>query len=918
MGNNAAGGVIGLNGELTKVPVLDNVFVTAFSSASISGAQMGGIYGMNRGNVLCAYLLTDKPSISVGRNLGSYSPGSRILQGEGGSINFLFEKDGAPSDFLDFDALTVHANPTEADYGFAGWQKSTVSGYDAVLDYSFGGTRSSEYYEICRNGMQRVDQDVIATFGKYVTLSAVADSDYAITPDCNELYSVQGGAIVDGAGRIPANSIVHLTVLNATTLEGYRFAGWYDGEARLSANLTHNFRLPARNVSIVADFVKTWVVSFAYRTNAGVVVVRKTVDDFGTVPTPPVVSDVDGYTTDGKWYLQGADTVLDPTLTVSKNITFEIRYTPRIYSIVARSSSNLGYVTLNGKKDLLSTILPFDSEIVLRAYPVGDSKFVCWMRDGEQIATTEEFVTTVDGGTTFVAYFTNEEYSFSYSWEEGGTVLSSEALSGTGNVRVGMLPKGREVTLVAEAAAGYVFEGWEVDGVMTSQQSAISVSVTETTSYHACFTQFSYVLTTSKNIASAGTILGGGNYPAGRRVTVTAVPAVGFTFLNWTQDGQIVSTELSYNVLVNEDVHLVANFKQMTYLVTFKNGNAVLKSEIVLHGENATPPSSPSKEGYTFTGWDGSFLNVTSARDIQAKFAVNEYRVSVRAENPDRGSVIITPSLAEGKLVPYGKQLTVTAAPSAEYIFDGWFLNEICVSTNLSYTFVTVGNINLVARFSVAASSISLFADKDVACIGDEIVIYATVYPTELDTSRILWDVASLDGKGSAALDEDGNLILTANVAGKYRIDAIARDGSNVYESKTVEFVLPNVSGFSTTSGDSFVGALVTPVSFSGTAGIQVNLPSESLLLAYSTDGGENWKTTQTGTVIFSEMGTYDLLLCFEDANGVRSAEPYAVSLLVTKEEQKELMPVVDLILKVLLVMLIATVVLVLIVKKRR
>lgn len=58
-----------------------------------------------------------------------------------------------------------------------------------------------------------------------------------------------------------------------------------------------------------------------------------------------------------------------------------------------------------------------------------------------------------------------------------------------------------------------------------------------------------------------------------------------------------------------------------TYTVRFLdwNGN-VLKTQTVEHGKDATPPSNPTRDGYTFTGWQGTYTNITANTDIIAQY----------------------------------------------------------------------------------------------------------------------------------------------------------------------------------------------------------------------------------------------------------------------------------------------------------
>ena len=69
-------------------------------------------------------------------------------------------------------------------------------------------------------------------------------------------------------------------------------------------------------------------------------------------------------------------------------------------------------------------------------------------------------------------------------------------------------------------------------------------------------------VTVSANPAQAATVSGGGEYQYGQTCTVTATPNTGYTFSGWTEDGEVVSAELSYSFSVIADRNLVANFIQ--------------------------------------------------------------------------------------------------------------------------------------------------------------------------------------------------------------------------------------------------------------------------------------------------------------------------------------------------------------------
>jgi len=110
------------------------------------------------------------------------------------------------------------------------------------------------------------------------------------------------------------------------------------------------------------------------------------------------------------------------------------------------------------------------------------------------------------------------------------------------------------------------------------------------------------------------------------------------------------------------------------YTVTFKDWDgSTLKTEKVLSGRDATPPSNPSRAGYTFAGWSGSYTNVTSNVTITAT-----YELLVLLD-PNGG--VIT-KVKDGRVVPADYFVRVTtggnypALPTPTrtgHTFQGWY-----------------------------------------------------------------------------------------------------------------------------------------------------------------------------------------------------------------------------------------------------
>ena len=72
--------------------------------------------------------------------------------------------------------------------------------------------------------------------------------------------------------------------------------------------------------------------------------------------------------------------------------------------------------------------------------------------------------------------------------------------------------------------------------------------------------QNSVTITVLSNPTEGGIVSGGGTYEQGQSCTLTATPNVGYTFTNWTEGGEVVSTDAIYTFTVNDNRTLLANF----------------------------------------------------------------------------------------------------------------------------------------------------------------------------------------------------------------------------------------------------------------------------------------------------------------------------------------------------------------------
>lgn len=165
-----------------------------------------------------------------------------------------------------------------------------------------------------------------------------------------------------------------------------------------------------------------------------------------------------------------------------------------------------------------------------------------------------------------------------------------------------------------------------------------------------------------------GTTLKTQTIQSGNSATAPSNPTrTGYTFTGWDKSFTNVTSNMT----------VTAQYKINSYTVKFVNWNStVLKTQTVNYGSAATAPSSPSRTGYTFTGWDKTFTNVTSNMTITAQYKINSYKVSF---NSNGGSAV------GAKTVNYNSKVTKPTDPTrVGYTFEGWYTDS---SLKTAYNF---------------------------------------------------------------------------------------------------------------------------------------------------------------------------------------------------------------------------------------
>ena len=295
-----------------------------------------------------------------------------------------------------------------------------------------------------------------------------------------------------------------------------------------------------------------------------------------------------------------------------------------------------------------------------------------------------------------------------------------------------------------------------------------------------------------------GTVLKTQQVEHGKAATAPANPTrTGYTFTGWDKAFTNVTADLV----------VTAQYSANTYTVTFKDWNGtVLKTEQVQYGGAATAPANPTRTGYTFTGWDKAFNNVTADLVVTAQYSINTYTVTFKDWN---GTVLKT------QQVQYGGAATAPANPTRTgYTFTGW---------DKAFTNVTA-NLVVTAQYSINTYTVT-FKDWNGTVLKTQQVQYGGAATAPANPTRTGYTFTGWD---KAFNNVTANLVVTAQYVQNEPVSTpVPSDAPQiVVESKTTSAGSTVAVNISIANNPGFV-----------TMGIQVAYDSNLTLLSVSDTG---------------------------------------------------------------------------------
>ena len=151
---------------------------------------------------------------------------------------------------------------------------------------------------------------------------------------------------------------------------------------------------------------------------------------------------------------------------------------------------------------------------------------------------------------------------------------------------------------------------------------------------------------------------------AGEKAIEPDVPSrQGYQFTDWYLD----DTKYDFDTAVTEDMTLTARWTANQYTITFDtDGGSAIEPITQDYGTQITAPADPTREGYTFIGWDKAIPATMPAENltITAQWTINQYTITFDTA----GGSAIAPITQD-----YGTAITAPAAPiRTGYTFAGW------------------------------------------------------------------------------------------------------------------------------------------------------------------------------------------------------------------------------------------------------
>ena len=333
--------------------------------------------------------------------------------------------------------------------------------------------------------------------------------------------------------------------MTATANNGYTFTNWTENGNVISSDANYTFTVTG-NRNLVANFtLNSYSITASANPTAGGMVSGAGEYNHGASCTLTATANT-GYTF-VKWTKNGTQvsTNASYTFNVTASEAYVAHFQLQTYNITATANpSDGGTVSGVGEYN-------YGASCTLTATANEGHTFVNWTENGSQVSSQANYTFTVTGNRNLVAHFSSQSYIITATADpvEGGVVRGS-----------GGYDFGDYCTLTATANTGYTFVNWTKNGTQVSTDPSFTFTVTESATYIAHFSINSYTISVIAEPEEGGTVTGVGEYVYGTSCTLEAIANVGFDFIGWSKDDEMVSNETNITFTVTASATYVAVF----------------------------------------------------------------------------------------------------------------------------------------------------------------------------------------------------------------------------------------------------------------------------------------------------------------------------------------------------------------------
>lgn len=397
----------------------------------------------------------------------------------------------------------------------------------------------------------------------------------------------------------------------------------------------------------------------------------------------------------------------DYVLTVHKRYALTLRF----YDGETLLCEKLYVTYLEFAADFTSDIAVSGKEIT--AWKDENGKTFTFGEDGDVIEAVKEIKNEsgqiIGYAADFYADTEPKTYTINYV-TDGGAVSRPFA-----SVRFG-----EEFTLDVPTKTGNAFEYWYVyDGGVKKPltddegRSVEPYGFDGMITVYAEWTVLNYAIDATASDKGAGSVSGGGVYPYGSTVELTAETNRGYTWLGWydESDELVTGKEVCLVTVGASDAEYIAKWA----LITVKtNKERAGSTEIADAGKTIVPGdkitlNAKSNDGFVWLGWYGedgvkvseenSYTLTVTVPDYDAVYTAKWAEVTLKKNIEEAGTV----GGLNGKYV-VGDEATLTATTNGNYQWVGWYKGDEKVSvgseTDLKIT-LTATDVEYTAKWKL-------------------------------------------------------------------------------------------------------------------------------------------------------------------------------------------------------------------------